>query len=265
MLASPFLAPCIGVFDSGLGGLSVLRALRARLPSARLVYVADSAYAPYGERSPGDVLERSLRLTAHLARSGARMIVVACNTATALAIDQLRAQWPDLAFIGVEPGIKPAAAITRNGRIGVLATPATLASARLRGLMERHAHGVAVQLQACPGLAAAIERGDTHDSEIGSLLERYCAPLRDGDVDTLVLGCTHYPFVAARIQLLMGPNVTLVDTAEPVAARAAALWSAERDAAQPTPWLQTTGDALLLADVAARWLGWTADADPVLI
>src|SRR5262245_198137 len=175
MLPPQLLSPCIGVFDSGVGGLSVLRALHARLPSAQFVYVADSAYAPYGERAAGDVIERSQRLTAHLAQQGARMIVVACNTATALAIDSLRADWPDIPFIGVEPGIKPAASTTRNRCIGVMATPATLASERLKSLVERHAGAATVHLQPCPGLAAAIESGDTDDARIGSLLERYCA------------------------------------------------------------------------------------------
>jgi glutamate racemase len=253
---------CIGIFDSGVGGLSVLRALRRRLPRAPLLYVADSAYAPYGERDPAAVLDRALRLTGHLRDWGAELIVVACNTATALAIDTLRERWPDTPFIGVEPGIKPATRWTRNGRIGVMATPATLASARFASLVGRHAGGVRVTLQPCPGLAAAIERGELDDAELGRLLEHCCAPLRAADVDTVVLGCTHYPFVAPRIQALL-PQVRLVDTADPVAERAGALW-AGADVDVP-PNLFTTGDPQRLASVAARWLGLNTPAQQVVV
>jgi len=253
-------ASCIGLFDSGVGGLSVLGALRVRLPRAALVYIADSAHAPYGERDPAVVLDRSFRLTERLLLEGASMVVVACNTATALAIDSLRARWPATPFIGVEPGIKPAARLTRNGRIGVMATPATLASARLRSLVERHAAGVQVTLQPCPGLAAAIERGALEDTELCALIERCCEPLRKAKVDTVVLGCTHYPFVADRIAALL-PEARLIDTAQPVAERACALWTGS-DRERP-PRLLTTGDANLLSSVAARWLDLAADASRV--
>lgn len=251
------MGPCIGIFDSGVGGLSVLRALQARMPRAAFVYIADSAHAPYGEREPAAVLDRSLRLTEQLLRDGARMVVVACNTATALAIDALRTRWPETRFIGVEPGIKPAARLTRNGRVGVMATPATLSSTRLALLVERHAGGVQVTLQSCPGLAAAIERGEPDHPDIGVLLERYCAPLREAGVDTVVLGCTHYPFVAARIAALL-PGAQLVDTAEPVAERVQALWTGS-DREVP-PRLLTTGSARALSSVATQWLGRAADA-----
>jgi glutamate racemase len=254
------MGPCIGIFDSGVGGLSVLRALRSRLPRAALVYVADAAHAPYGERDPAAVLDRSLRLTEHLLREGARMVVVACNTATALAIDALRAHWPATPFVGVEPGIKPAARLTRNGRIGVLATPATLASTRIVSLIDRHAGGAHVTLQPCPGLAAAIERGDLDDVELGALLDRYCAPLREDEVDTVVLGCTHYPFVATRIAALL-PGAQLIDTAEPVAERVQALWTGPDH--ELLPRLLTTGSARALSSVATQWLGLAADAQRI--
>ena len=216
------MSPCIGVFDSGVGGLSVLDAIRRRLPDASLVYVGDVAYAPYGERHPAEVLERCERIVAQLVTFGARVIVVACNTATVLAIETLRHRWPHLRFVGVEPGVKPAAAATRTRRIAVLATPATAASTRLRFLVEQFAPGMHVHVEPCPELAPAIERGlhDDHPA-LAALLAPSCRNVRMADVDTVVLGCTHYPFVADAIQAQMDRGVALVDTAHAVAERVA--------------------------------------------
>jgi glutamate racemase len=250
----------IGVFDSGVGGLSVLRALRRRLPDAPLHYLADSAYAPYGDRTPDEVIARSRHLTSHLLAQGARMIVVACNTATTTAIAALRSEWPQVPFVGVEPGVKPAAARSRNRRIGVLATRRTIASARLRSLVEQHAAGCNVVLQPCPGLADAIEQGDTNGAAIDALLDRHCQALRDADVDTVVLGCTHYPFVADRLQSRLGEHVILIDTADAVAERIAQLWALDADCpAGAEIRLETTGDPLRLGQFAHRWLGVAAD------
>lgn len=244
----------IGVFDSGVGGLSVLRALHARLPSARLHYVADSLYAPYGDRSAEEVTQRSQRLTQHLLDTGARMIVVACNTATTAAIGALRARWPGVPFVGVEPGIKPAVARSRNGRIGVLATQRTISSDRLRALIEQHGLHCEVTLQACPGLADAIEAGEAGLNKVEALLQQYCAPLLAAHVDTVVLGCTHYSFVSGRLQAIFGPQVTLIDTADAIAQRAQSLWPAV--AAGETngvpPRLQTTGDPAVLNALAQQ-------------
>ena len=215
---------CIGVFDSGVGGLSVLRALHLRLPAAALVYAGDVAHAPYGERPAAQVLERCERLVEHLVGQGARMIVVACNTATVLAIDQLRERWPQLSFVGVEPGVKPAATRSRSGRIAVMVTPATAASARLRRLIEHHADGVHVHVQPCPGLADAIERGALQGPALLEVLQPCCDAIRAANVDTVVLGCTHYPFVADSIRSLLGAEVTLIDTATAIAERVASLW-----------------------------------------
>ena len=212
--------PCIGVFDSGVGGLSVLDALKRRLPRASFVYIGDVAHAPYGERDPAEVVERCQRLVTWLADRGAHTIVVACNTATVLGIDAMRQRWPTLRFVGVEPGVKPAVAATRTRRIAVMTTPATAASARLRFLIEAFAPGIHVHVEACPGLAAIIERGVVHEShELTAVLAPQCARVRAARVDTVVLGCTHYPFVAPAIRALLGDAVRLIDTASAVAER----------------------------------------------
>ena len=211
---------CIGVFDSGVGGLSVLNALKRRLPQASFVYIGDVAHAPYGERDPVEVVERCQRLVAWLADRGAHTMVVACNTATVLGIDAMRQRWPALRFVGVEPGVKPAVAATRTRRIAVMTTPATAASARLRFLIEAFAPGIHVHVEPCPGLAAIIERGVVHEGhELTAVLAPLCARVRAAQVDTVVLGCTHYPFVAPAIRALLGDAVHLIDTASAVAER----------------------------------------------
>ena len=255
--------PCLGVFDSGLGGLSVLKALRAAAPWLPIEYVADSAHAPYGERDEAHVVARSRAITGFLRERGARVVVVACNTATAAAVNALRASHPDLPVVGVEPGVKPAVALSPHGRIGVMATSGTLGSERFRALLQRHAGDAHLVLQPCPGLARAIEGGRLDAPEVLELVERHCAPLREAGVDTVVLGCTHYPFVADRIQAALGSGVRLVDTAQAVARRALALWPS--DALEPTQapapvTLWASGDPDLLTQAAQHWLGLQAQA-----
>lgn len=256
----------VGVFDSGVGGLSVLRALRRALPRARLTYLADSAHAPYGERDAAFVAARSRAMTQALVERGAQVIVIACNTATALAIDTLRREMPQLPFVGVEPGIKPALAATRAARVGVMATSATLASDRFRRLLQQQTAeraDVSVTLQACPGLARALERGPQGHDEVVELVERYAQPLRDSGADVVVLGCTHYPFAMTEIAAALGPGVSLLDTAQAVARQAARL---ARDitpgdaSAQPGTTLLTTGDPAQLEAVARAWLDFGFDA-----
>lgn len=249
----------IGIFDSGVGGLSVLRALRSHLPAATLHYVADSAHAPYGEREDGFILDRSRRLARHLVDAGATTLVVACNTATAVAIGPLRGMHPGLSIVGVEPGIKPAVAASRSGRIGVMATSATLRSAKFRALLDAHAAGARIHLEACPGLAAAIEAGDLEASTLHERVERHCAPLRAAGVDTVVLGCTHYPFVRGLIEAALGPDVTVVDTADAVARRTAGTSAPVAARTAGTVLLETTGDAAHLRTLAARWLPFACD------
>lgn len=252
-------APRVGVFDSGVGGLSVLRAIHEALPRATLIYAADSAHAPYGERSDDDILRRSEAMAGFLREAGADVLVVACNTATAVAIESLRlrhAGWP---IVGVEPGIKPAIAASRNGRIGVMATTGTLRSARYQRLLQAHGPQAQVFAQPCPGLAHAIEQGRTEDPELLALIERHCAPLRQQQVDTVVLGCTHYPFVAAQIQAALGPQVRLLDTAHAVARQVArVVEGVQPHAGAPgtLPQLWTNGDPAHLERLAGRWLGF---------
>jgi glutamate racemase len=217
----PHHAVTVGVFDSGVGGLSVLRAIRLALPSARLLYAADSGFAPYGERTDEYVIERARHITGFMRSQGVEVIVIACNTATAAAVHMLRNEHPDTIFVGVEPGLKPAVAQSRNKVVGVLATAATLRSEKFAALLCPLEAQARVHLQACPGLAQAIEGGDLHSAEITALVERYCAPLRDTRADTVVLGCTHYPFAMESIQRALGSSVTLIDTADAVARQTA--------------------------------------------
>lgn len=258
-------APRIGVFDSGLGGLSVLRAIRARLPQAELLYVADSGHAPYGERGDAYVCARSLVIADFLRKHGAQVLVIACNTATAAAVTGLRARYPDWLIVGVEPGIKPAAALTRNGRVGVMATTGTLHSERFRLLAQAHAAHIDLRLQACPGLAAAIEAGDVDAPAVLERVSACCAPLREQAVDTVVLGCTHYPFVAHHIQDAMGDQVQLIDTSEAVARRTESLCTT-LTAGSATPGrirLWSTGDIQTLASFVHRWLDFACDIAPL--
>ena len=230
------------------------------MPRTPLCYVADSAHAPYGERPVAEVLARSTCITQHLVSLGAAGVVVACNTATAIAIDHLRARWPNLPIVGVEPGLKPAVEATRNGRIGVMATPATLTSAPFARLATAHADGAFVLLQACPGLAHQVETGDLDAPELIDLVRRFCEPLRRAAVDTVVLGCTHYPLIARHIQAALGPHVTLVDTAGAVARHAAQRFGSKlntgsRNAADPALVdLLSTGDPAALQNLADHWL-----------
>jgi glutamate racemase len=250
--------PChIGVFDSGVGGLSVLRALRAAMPGARFSYLADSAHAPYGEKSEAAVRLRSLAVAHWLHGAGAQLLVVACNTATALAIEPLRhlyAHWP---IVGVEPGVKPALAASASGHVAVLATPGTLASERFARLLCSQ-HGKArVHALPCPGLAAAIEHGDLQDPGLNTLLDDIGRRVQATGADQVVLGCTHYPFVAPALQQRLGPRVHLIDTADAVARRVMHLMPRSRQLPADGGSLQlyTTGDPGALQHLAQRWLG----------
>lgn len=255
MQIDPSLRREIGVFDSGVGGFTVLRELRTLLPTARLRYLADAAYAPYGSRSPEEIRARSFAIAEHLIERGAGLIVIACNTATAHAIEALRAHWPDVPFVGTEPGIKPAVAASANGRIGLLATPATAASARLRGLIERHAGGHAVTVQGCAGVVDHIEAGDLGSAELQALIARHCAPLLEAEVDTALLGCTHYPLIEPLWQRALGPAVKLLRIETAVARRAADLWKPESPQTASLA-VETSGAPERLQAWMAAVLGW---------
>jgi glutamate racemase len=206
----------IGVFDSGVGGLSVLHHIRRTLPDARLIYVADSAHVPYGDKSVHYIEQRSIALTHFLIEQGADAIVIACNTATAAAAATLRRDFT-CPIIGMEPAVKPAVAATKSGVVGVLATVGTLESARFAALLERYAGDVEIVTQGCPGLVEQVELGELHSTQTRHLVERYTAPLLSRGADTLILGCTHYPFLAPLIREVVGTNITLVDTGDAVA------------------------------------------------
>jgi glutamate racemase len=253
-------ASTIGIFDSGVGGLSVLAALHRMGPRHPLHYVADSGHAPYGDRDPAHVVDRSLRVADHLKSQGAQMLVVACNTATAWAIDRLRQSHPDLLLVGVEPGVKPAAARSRSGTICVMATPSTLSSPRFAQLVQRHAPDCHVLPLPCPGLAAAIEAGPAAHDRVEELLDMHMAPLSESDADVVVLGCTHYPFVRDSIAARLSSGVALLDTADAVARQAMRLMgeSTSHEANHET-WpavrLQSTGDTEVLRRLALAGLG----------
>lgn len=206
----------IGVFDSGVGGLSVLHHIRQRLPHERLVYIADSGHVPYGDKSPAYIEQRSHTLTRFLIEQGADAIVIACNTATAAAVASLRTQFT-LPIIGMEPAVKPAVAATRSGVVGVLATVGTLESARFAALLERYGEEVEIVTQGCPGLVEQVEQGELDSAKTRQLVERYTAPLLTRGADTLILGCTHYPFLAPLIRDIAGQDITLIDTGAAVA------------------------------------------------
>jgi glutamate racemase len=206
----------VAVFDSGLGGLTVLRALRDRLPQEDFFYFADTRFLPYGDRPEVFLKDRGVLIAEALARRGAKALVIACNTATAAAAEAIRAA-SALPVVALEPGVKPAAALTRTGVIGVLATTRTLHSERFGRLVGNHANHLKVVAQACPGLAEAIESEGAASPLVGELLERFVAPLAAAGADVVVLGCTHYPLVAAAIAQRLPAGVTLLDTGEPVA------------------------------------------------
>lgn len=223
---APGSTPChasVGIFDSGVGGLSVLRHIRTHLPHEHLLYFADSGYVPYGDKSGQMVADRVLAVAEFLVERGIKALVVACNTGTVVAIELLRARYPGLPIVGVEPGLRPAAAATRNGKIGVLATAATLSSEKFRLLRDQicAASGAHFLLQPCVGLADRIELGEFDSEATMAMLERYIVPLLDQGADTLVLGSTHYPLARASIERVIARashhEVALVETGDAVA------------------------------------------------
>jgi glutamate racemase len=206
----------IGVFDSGVGGLSVLRAIRAALPFENLIYVADSGYAPYGDQTEAFITQRTLRVGQWLVDSGVKAITIACNTATVVAARSLR-EHTALPVVAIEPAIKPAVSQTRSGVVGVLATRPTVQSESVARLCALYGTQVRLVLQACPGWVELVEQANLDSAQTEALVRQYVAPLIDQGADTLVLGCTHYPFLRNTIQRVAGEGVTLIDPAEAVA------------------------------------------------
>jgi glutamate racemase len=201
----------VGVFDSGVGGLSVLRCMREELKGEDFLYVADSGFAPYGDKPAEYIEKRAFAITEFLMRQGAKAIVIACNTATAVAIAKLRSAF-EIPIIGMEPGVKPAIAATQCKVVGIMATTETLKSEKFRMLTDRFCNDCAIITQACPGLVEQVERFDLEGKKTYELLERYVGELLGKGADIIVLGCTHYPFLAGIIQRIAGNGVKVIDT-----------------------------------------------------
>lgn len=259
--------PPIGVFDSGLGGLSVLREIVHLLPQQSAIYVADSGHCPYGAKSPDEIIARASAITDFLLARGAGLIVVACNTATIAAVEYLRSNYA-IRFVGMEPAVKPAAALTRSGVIGVLATGAALAGDKLHRLIDRHGGGIRVITQPCPGLVECVEAGQLDTETTRALLRRYSGPLLDAGADTLVLGCTHYAFLRPALERLLGPGVNLLDTGAAVARRVGSLLG-DGETLDPAgsrmgeiDWF-TSGDPQLMIAVGSRLWGAPIPAQPL--
>ncbi|MBM4458609.1 MAG: glutamate racemase [Chloroflexi bacterium] len=238
----------IGLFDSGVGGLSVAREIVRQLPAHPLIYLADQAHAPYGQRSLAQIQGFAEGITRFLLAEGARVIVIACNTASAAALHWLRREFPTVPFIGMEPAIKPAAERTRSGHVGVIATAATFQGELFASLLDRFANGVIVHTQVCPELVPLVEAGELDSAATTAALDSYLAPLLAVGIDQLVLGCTHYPFLRPLIELITGPAVEIIDPAAAVARQTGRVL-AQRG------WLATPGSKT--ADAAAR------DAGPI--
>ncbi len=269
----------LGIFDSGIGGLSVLKALRATLPCEDFIYIADSGHAPYGERDTAHVVARSRAVATYLVGQNVKAMVVACNTATAAAVDVLRAGFPALPVVGIEPALKPAAALSRTGHIGVMATRGTLKSSRFAALLARQPAHLRFTIQPCDGLAVAIERRMQSgvDFALLALCARHIAAMGNfgsgpGQIDTLVLGCTHYPFAADLLRTLVGQHVQLLDPGEAVARQTQRVLGVAVSATQPVPQAATghiefftTGEPTALDAAALHWLGEPAASRLLLI
>lgn len=254
----------IGVFDSGVGGLSVLREIRALLPNESLLYVADSGHVPYGEKSPEFIRERCRLLAEFLLGQGAKALVLACNTATVAGVAELRELYPQLPIIGMEPAVKPAAAATRSGVVGVLATTGTLKSAKFAALLDRFASDVRVITQPCPGLVERIEAGELDGAVTRELLQGFVAPLLAEGCDTLILGCTHYPFIKPLLRSLVPETVSLIDTGAAVARQLQRLLSEREllatEAAQPARFWSSAEPQAMQRVLPLLW-GETAAVD----
>jgi glutamate racemase len=264
----------IGIFDSGVGGLSVVRALRGQMPAENVVFLADQAHVPYGARTLAEIQRLSVGITKFLLAQGAKLIVVACNTASAAALADLRRRFQEVTFVGMEPALKPAVETTKSGRVGVLATPATFQGALYASIVERFAADVTLFQESCPGLVEQIERGELRTARTRSILEQALLPMLGQGIDTIVLGCTHYPFVVPLIQEIVGEQVRVIDPAPAVARQAGRVLEAKglrNDATQARGAVQlyTSGSPAALGLLLPKLLGeageprsaaWKADA-----
>jgi glutamate racemase len=253
----------LGLFDSGVGGLSVARELMRQAPAQRMLYLADQAHAPYGQRSLAEIRALAEGITRFLLREGAQVIVIACNTASAAALRSLRERFPEVPFVGMEPAIKPAAERTRVGHVGVIATEATFQGELFASLMDRFAAGTTVHTQTCPVLVPLVEAGELDSERTRAALRGYLAPLLEAGIDELVLGCTHYPFLRPLIEETVGARVEIVDPAPAVARQAirVAAGSGEPDEREPAGGhrFYTTGSPELFQRALRNLIGWDAE------
>lgn len=260
----------IGVFDSGVGGLSVLRAMRELMPEENIIYFGDQGHVPYGARPMEQIQSFSEGITNFLLKHDSKLIVVACNTASAAALTYLRKRFPDVSFVGMEPAVKPAAEITKTGKVGVLATPATFQGALYASVVERFGAGVELFQNTCPGLVGQIEKGDLDSQETRAILEDALHPMLEKNIDTVVLGCTHYPFVIPLIQNIVGDakRVRVIDPAPSVAKQAKRLLEADKminqTGQQAGIQFFTSGDAASMKSLLPLLLGMNAEVESVM-
>jgi glutamate racemase len=249
----------IGIFDSGIGGISVLRAIREQMPEESIVYFGDQGHIPYGPRPMQQIRDFSEAITRFLLAHGAKIILVACNTASAAALKYLRETFPDVQIVGMEPAVKPAAERTRTGRVGVLATPATFQGALYASVVERFANGVELFQNTCPGLVQQIEQGNLQGKETRRILEDALLPMLEKNIDTVVVGCTHYPFVIPLIEQIVGEGVRVIDPAPAVAKQTGRLLEARgmrnKPGARGNVKFYTSGDPDALASLLPTLLG----------
>lgn len=248
----------IGIFDSGIGGLSVLAAIARALPQADLVYLADTAHLPYGDKDDAFIRRRVLAIGRHLVDQGCTLVVVACNTATAAAVAAFREAYPETPVVGVEPGVKPAAATSQSGRIAVLATVSTARSERLARLIRQHAGSVRVDVEACPGWATRVEALQLDDPEFAAEARRHLVPLLDAGADRIVLGCTHYAFLAPALEPIVAGRAQLVDVADAIARQCVRLAGASALGQGRLTLLATAQPERLQAILPALGLNWLA-------
>lgn len=249
----------IGIFDSGVGGLSVLGEIRKQLPHESLIFMADQAHVPYGPRPLEEVRQFAQEITRFLLSQGAKIIVVACNAASAAALHYLRQKFPETPFVGMEPAVKPAVEHTHSGIVGVLATPATFQGALYASVLERFAQGATILQDTCPGLVAQIEAGELDSQPTRLILEKALRPMLTQGIDTVVLGCTHYPFVIPLIQEIVGTAVRVIDPAPAVARQVGRVLADNRIDADPlqsgSVRYLTSGEPLRMQDLIARLTG----------
>ncbi|MBI3232655.1 MAG: glutamate racemase [Bacteroidetes bacterium] len=235
----------IGIFDSGIGGLSVLKEIKSILPNENLIYFADSIHLPYGDREIAEIYKFSDAIIRFLMDLNCKTIVIACNTASAAALHPLREKYPQFLFVGMEPAVKPAAEYTKTGKVGVIATVATFQGQLFKSVMERFAKDVEVLVQPCPGLVQQIELGKLETMDTESMLRKWIEPMIEKGIDSLVLGCTHYPFVKPLIKKIVGSHIEIIDPAPAVARQVKRILENKRllnTDQKHTEWFITTGD-----------------------